>query len=352
MDLSPNASSNERDLIGSAQARARHIAAAIAWFESELTSSNEYRQVFGTLVRAIAEAETSSGDEPHRLHRQVHFVALGKSGGVAQLAASMFTSVGILARFLHPAEAFHGDLGSICENDTVVCISNLGNTAELLQLIPKIRERSCRTFCITSREDSKLAEACDYTLRLPPVDEFCPLQIAPITSPVATLALCQLLVAASVEQRAYNVASYARNHPGGSIGRRIYVKVADIMIRGENLPLVTTSETFPICVTQLTRFAMSVLLVADGRKLLGIISEKDIRVAMEKDGPGVFARRASELMNHKPITIAPDLLAVDALKVMKERPTPLNFLPVVDADGGIAGLVRLHDLVAAGISLL
>ncbi len=337
------------EIANSASDRAHHISQSIAWYSKALRSNEEFRQVFTTLVGSLAESETTlNGSAPHA-RRQIHFVAVGKSGGVAQLAANMFVSVGVLARYLHPGEAFHGDLGAVCENDTVVCISNQGSTSEILQLLPKLRERLCRIFAITSRPDSPLAKGCDYTLPLAPFDEACPLQQAPITSTVSSLALCQLLVAASIEHREFAISLYARNHPGGSIGKRIYVKVSDVMVNQSELPLAQKSNTFTECVSMLTKHAMSVLLVEDKQKLAGIISEKDIRVAMEKFGPQAFNTVASELMNPSPITIEGDMLAIDALKLMKDRLRPLNFLPIVDSQRNIVGLLRLHDLVNAGI---
>ena len=343
---------NHTDIVLSAAMRARHFSQSIAWYANELEISEEFQTVFSTIVGAIAESETlSSGAMPHA-RRQLHFVAVGKSGGVAQLAANMFTSVGILARYLHPGEAFHGDLGSVCEHDTVVCISNQGGAAEILHLLPKLRERSCRIFGITARKDSPLANSCDYTLPLPPFEESCPLQQAPITSTVSALALCQLLVAASVEHREYAVSHYARNHPGGSIGKRIYVKVSDIMVRGAQLPCITPNTSFTNCVSALTKFAMSVVLVEEHGQLLGIVSEKDIRVAMESFAAQVFTKTAANLMNATPIAIHEEMLAVDALKLMQDRPRPLNFLPVVNAEHKIRGLLRLHDLVNAGIGIV
>lgn len=340
------------EIIISASQRAEHFAQSISWYANALRANEEFRQVFTTLVGCLAESETTSpGNLPHA-RRQVHFIALGKSGGVAQLATNMFVSVGVLARYLHPGEAFHGDLGAVCEHDTVVCISNQGGTSEILQLLPKLRERSCRIFAITSRPDSPLAKNSDYTLPIAPFDEACPLQQAPITSTVSTLALCQLLVAASIEHREYAVALYARNHPGGSIGKRIYVKVSDVMIAHDKLPLAQPSQTFSECVSMLTKFATSVLLIEKNNTLQGIISEKDIRVAMEKHGAAVFNKVAADLMNSNPITIEGDMLAVDALKLMRDRPRPLNFLPIVAENGAIVGLVRLHDLVNAGIALV
>ncbi len=340
------------EIMASASQRANHIAQSITWYADALRDNDEFRQVFTALVGSLAEAETTQpGNTPH-VRRQVHFVAVGKSGGVAQLATNMFVSVGVLARYLHPSEAFHGDLGAVCEHDTIICISNQGGTAEILQLLPKLRERSCRIFAITSRPDSPLAHNADYTLPIAPFDEACPLQQAPITSTVSTLALCQLLVAASVEHREYALALYARNHPGGSIGKRIYVKVSDVMVKPSDIPLAPKTLRFADCVSMLTKHAMSVLLVEENGKLAGIVSEKDIRVAMEKFGPTVFEKVAADFMNTSPITIEGDMLAVDALKLMKDRPRPLNFLPIVSSDRAIVGLVRLHDFVNAGIGLV
>ena len=171
----------------------------------------------------------------------------------------------------------------------------------ILDAIVRLQERGCRLFAITSAPDSPIARAAERVLPLPAVEEMCPLNQAPITSTVSTLALCQLVVAATMEQRAFRIERYARNHPGGAIGKRIFVKIDDLMVRGEKLPTVSPEAAFPLSVSRMTEFACAALLVVDDGQLMGLISEKDLRLAMEQHGPSVFDKRASDIMNPSPI---------------------------------------------------
>ena len=351
MTLGASTAANPATLLASAARRANHMAAAVAWYEEQIRSSDPaFRDAFLALVQTCCDAALdtpTSSDGP----RQILFVAVGKSGGVAQVAVAMLLSVGICARFLHPTEAFHGDFGSIAPGDAVVLISSRGRSQEILEAIVRLRERGCRLFAITAALDSPIARAAEKVLLLPAVEEMCPLNQAPITSTVSTLALCQLVVAATMEQRAFGIERYARNHPGGAIGKRIFVKVDDLMVRGEKLPTVSPEAAFPMCVSRMTEFACAALLVVHGDHLVGLISEKDLRLAMEQHGRSVFDKRASEIMNPAPITLPSGVLAVDALALMENRPRPLNILPVVGPAGEALGLIRIHDLVAQGISL-
>lgn len=345
------------DLLLSASKRANHMSQSLQMLSSQFQASDTFRNAFLSAVdlvcscRIANSAEMADSESVRNASQTVHFVAVGKSGGVAQVLVSMLASVGIHARFLHPTEALHGDLGSVVRHDPVLMISNNGRSAELLAVVPLLRERGCRLVGITGRLDSPLAQACDLVLQLPVQGEACPLNQAPLTSTVTTLALGQLLVAASMEKRLFDLDSYARNHPGGAIGKRIFVRVDDLMVGGKFLPRISVTEGFKKCVSRMTECALGALLVVDENDTLqGFIGERDLRVAMEARGPGVFDAVVSEIMNAQPITLKAGTLAVEAIQVMENRPRPLNSLPIVDEHGKAVGLLRLHDLVAAGIS--
>lgn len=345
----------ERDLLSSASERALHMSRAIESLHVQLKSSESFREAFVHTTSLLCEcraAEIHNAPHPSRVSgRTLHFVAVGKSGGVAQVLVAMLASVGINARFLHPTEALHGDLGSVHAQDPVLLISNNGRSAEVLAVIPLLKERRCSLLAVTSRPDSPLAQSCERLLQLPAMSEQCPLNQAPLTSTVSTLALGQLLVAASMEQRLFDLDSYARNHPGGAIGKRIFVRVDDLMVCGQYLPRVTAAAAFKDVVSRMTECAMGALVVVDENdQMLGLIAERDLRSAMEQNGPQVFSRSANELMNVSPVTVAPGTLAVEALQIMENRPRPLNGVPVVESTGRVLGFLRLHDLVSAGIT--
>jgi arabinose-5-phosphate isomerase len=339
------------EILSSASRRALHMSQTLGQLNEQLLTSNEFQNAFTTVVELVCGCRISEADGAHSSGQTLHFVAVGKSGGVAQVLVSMLASVGIQARFLHPTEALHGDLGSVVAQDPVLLISNNGRSAELLAVVPMLKDRGCKLVALTSRMDSPLAQSAEVVLQLPVQGEACPLNQAPLTSTVATLALGQLLVAASMEKRLYDVSSYAKNHPGGAIGKRIFVRVDDLMVSGKFLPRIDSSAEFKKCISRMTECALGALVVVDQQdRMLGFIAERDLRAAMEARGPAVFDAKVSDIMNAKPITLKAGTLAVEALQVMENRPRPLNALPIVDESGKVLGLLRLHDLVSAGIS--
>lgn len=331
-------------ILHKAIARSEHFSKALLWYEDALKNKISFQNDFFTLLNCLVECSHTS-----TISSTVFFIAVGKSAQVASLLSSMFISVGILARFVHPTEAFHGDLGVIGTKDLVVLISNSGKSSELLQLLPGLQERGVKTFAITSQPTSALALACLHTLQIAPFDEMCPLSQAPITSTITTLALGQLLVAATIEKRNFSVQEYAKNHPGGAIGKRIFLKVDDLMLKDELLPQIGPNVQFLDVVSCFTRFSKAALLVVENKKFLGLISEKDLRTSMEKYKKNVFDLKAQDIMNKKPTTIQPGILAIEVKEMMAGRNPPFNILPVVDEQGNAVGLIRLLDLIAAGL---
>jgi len=337
-----------KSLINLAVERIKHFQYALSLYENYLLNDVSFQNTFLQLLDELLETERT-----HKTFKQVFFVAVGKSAGIARLAVSMFVSVGLPVQFLHPTEAFHGDLGSINKGDTVIFISNGGNSSELLQLLPGLQSRNVNTYAFTTHPDSPLGSEVNYTLSLPPVEEKCPLDQSPITSTITSLALCQLLVAASIEKREYPIENYAQNHPGGSIGKRIFLKVDDMMAKGSSLPTIGPDESFQSTISIFTSFAKACLIVIDSnQKLLGLIAERDLRIAMEKFGPNVFDKTSKDLMNTNPKTIHSNALAINALNIMTKTQPILNVLPVISSDNTTIGVVQLRDLLALGLKKL
>lgn len=335
---------NPQNLIERAGQRAEHFAHALAWYKESLKNNSNFAAQFMSLTQSLCLCARERENAKH-----VFLIAVGKSAQVADLFASMLVSVGVLARFVHPTEAYHGDLGVVGRGDIVVLISNNGTSSELLQLLNGLKERQTFLYAITSKSESPLAKACENVLLIPPVEEMCPLKQAPLTSTISTLGLCQLLVAASMEMRAFSLDKYAKNHPGGAIGRRIFLKVDDLMHQGKSLPRVEPNASFQTVVSEFTRYSKGALLVMDKQKMLGLISEKDLRKSMEVHGQAVFSLHAKDLMNPAPTSISIGTLAVDVLKRMTERTPPFNLFPVLNELGHAVGLIHLHDLMAAGV---
>lgn len=341
----------ESEILSSASRRALHMSQTLGQLNDQLLNSDDFQKAFNRAVELVCGCRIPQAGSSNAPAQTLHFVAVGKSGGVAQVLVTMLASVGIQARFLHPTEALHGDLGSVVAQDPIVLISNNGRSAELLAVVPLLKDRGCKLVAMTSRLDSPLAQCVDVVLQLPVQGEACPLNQAPLTSTVATLALGQLMVAASMEKRLYDVSSYAKNHPGGAIGKRIFVRVDDLMVTGKYLPRISSSAEFKQCISRMTECALGALLVVDEYDhMLGFIAERDLRAAMEARGPAVFDAKVAEIMNSNPITLKAGTLAVEALQMMENRPRPLNAVPVVDDSGKVLGLLRLHDLVSAGIN--
>ncbi len=333
-------------ILENAAKRAEHFSNSLLWYNKTLINNKHFQKDFLLIIDELINCARAKNST-----KQVFFIAVGKSAQIAQLAVSMLVSVGIVARFVHPTEAYHGDLGVVGKEDTVILISNNGKSSELLQLLPGLQERNVTIFVLTSKEDSPLAKSAKHVLLIPPFEEMCPLTQAPITSTITSLALCQLFVAATVEARNYPIEEYAKNHPGGAIGKRIFLKADTLMIQGKDLPLVGKNDLFQSVVSTFTKHSKAAVLVAENDKFLGLISEKDLRKAMEKYGAIVFTLKASEFMNKNPTVIEPGLLAVEALRIMNSKNPAFNLLPVVDKEGNAVGIVRMLDFIAAGVSL-
>lgn len=334
----------DRELLKSAVSRSNHFSKALEWYSNALDKTPSFQQGFLLLAKELANCSRNL-----EINTQVFFMAVGKSAQVATLLSSMLVSVGVLARFVHPTEAFHGDLGVIGTNDVVVLISNNGKSTELLQLIPGLQARKVKTFAITSKLNSPLAKACSNVLEISPFEESCPLNQAPITSTITTLALGQLLVAASIELRNFTLEEYAKNHPGGAIGKRIFLKADDMMIKEADLPTIKPHAMFLEVISTFTKCSKAALLVVENNQFLGLISEKDLRTSMEKYAKNVFDLKAEDIMNKSPTTIVPGLLAMEVKNFMVNRTPPFNILPVVSENGEAVGLVRLLDLLDAGL---
>ncbi len=283
--------------------------------------------------------------------RALILTGVGKSQGVGRVLVAMFQSIGLRSWFLHPAEALHGDLGMVRPGDVVLAISHRGASPELLSLAPRLLERDCPLFAMTAASQSPLAQLSSWLLLLPPQSEGCPLGYAPITSAVTSLALGQILVAAVMDHTGLDLETYASHHPGGSIGRSISLRVLDILVR-EPQPVVPWTAGFQEILSVMTasRYGAVVCLGEDGR-LLGLVTERDVRKAMEVHGPAAFNLCFADIGNRAPVTVPSSLLASRALGVMEDSERPLSVLPVLNEEGSFVSLLHLHDLVRCGFSL-
>lgn len=279
---------------------------------------------------------------------------VGKSGLVAQKIAASFTSVGLLSVYLNPLDALHGDIGVVRDGDIVVLISNSGETSELLALVPFVKKRGVKLLGILGRAKSALAEHCDVVLDASVEREAAPIDQVPTSSTAVAMSLGDALAVGWMTEKGVSINDFALNHPGGTIGRRLTLTVADLMIPREKLVMVSPDARLPEVVDALTTQAIGAVLVANPANpsaLGGIITDGDLRRALKKSAAdkwgGLIAR---DLMTASPISVDSSVAAVEALTLMERNVRKsITVLPVVDA-GVVVGMLRMHDLVQAGLS--
>lgn len=269
---------------------------------------------------------------------------IGKSGLICKKIAATFASTGTPAFFLHPGDAAHGDLGMVRGDDTVIAVSNSGETAELLNIVPIIKSFGIPVIAITNNSESSLARFSDVTLLLHVEKEACPLGLAPTTSTTATLALGDALAVTLMKLKGFKSEDFARFHPGGKLGIRLS-KVKDIMRKGDDIPVVSPSTSLKEVIYEISSKKLGATVVVEDRKLVGIITDGDLRRAFEK---GVnFDTRAKDIMTENPKTIREDIFAEKAVEIMEKY--KITVLPVVDENGQITGIIHLHDILGRRI---
>lgn len=268
---------------------------------------------------------------------------VGKSGKIGQKIAATLCSTGSLAVFLHPTEGLHGDLGLITSKDAVLALSYTGNTDELVRLLPSLKNLRVPVIAMGGNPQSKIAQQCDVWIDAAVDQEACPHNLAPTSSTTLALVLGDALAIALMQIRGFDVQSFAQNHPGGSLGNRLNLRVADVMHGGRMVASVGAMASMDEVVVTSTQKKLGAVLVVEGRKLLGIITDGDLRRALQHKEK-FFGLKAKDVMTERPVTVTSETLAKVALDLMENRPSQISVLPVVDAQGNWEGLVRLHDL--------
>ena len=278
---------------------------------------------------------------------KVIVTGVGKSGVIAQKIAQTLTSTGTPAIFVHPSDAMHGGLGILANGDVVLALSNSGETEELLAMLPAIARRDVAMVAIVGNADSTLAKSSDVVLEVSIDKEACPLDLAPTSSTTAALALGDAIAMTLMEAKGLTEADFAVNHPAGRIGRRLTVQVADIM---QESPAVARDAGWMEVVKGISTYALGAVNVVDeSGKLLGIVTDGDLRRTIERTAPNDLAALTAEsMMTAGPITTTSDTLAFEALHIMEDRASQISVLPVVDGEKCV-GLIRLHDIVRSGI---
>ena len=281
---------------------------------------------------------------------RVVVTGMGKSGHVGRKITGTLASTGTPALFLHPAEALHGDLGMVTGSDVVLALSYSGETDELLAVLPALRRRADALIAVTGNPASTLGRAADLVLDVQIGQEACALQLAPTTSTTAMIALGDALAIATMTARGFMASDYALLHPAGSLGRRLLLRVSDLMATGERLALVAHDATVRDVVLALPRAGQSAaLVVAPDGTLAGLITEGDLRRGMARWEEGFLSQPVAAIMTACPLTISPDALAAHGLHTFNEAAANIRELPVVDAGRRPVGMLMLNDLLRAGI---
>lgn len=273
---------------------------------------------------------------------------MGKSGLIGKKIAATLASTGTPAFFLHPAEASHGDLGMVTDRDIIIAISNSGETEELIGLIPFLKRFNVKLISMTGNQNSTLARASDVALDISVKEEACPMGIVPTASTTATLALGDAVAVALLIRRGLDEMDFAFFHPGGRIGKKLLVRVKDLMHIGDSLPTVSIDTLMSKTVIEMSSKRLGHAIVLDNNnKIAGIITDGDVRRGLEKWGGMLFELTAGEVMTKNPRTIAEEELAAKALSIMENYSITALIIP--DTEGGPLGIIHLHDILRQGI---
>ncbi len=279
------------------------------------------------------------------------FTGVGKSGIIAEKIAMTLISTGTKALYLPPMNFLHGDIGILSENDLLVMFSRSGGTEELINLIPFVKKRGTRLMAVVSNPHSRLAKECDLFVHLPFEKELCPFDLAPTTSTAVQLLFGDLLAVALMRAKNFDISTYALNHPSGAIGKKLTVKVEELMAKGDCIPRALPSDRLIDVLVELSNKKCGALLIADEEKrFLGIFTDGDLRRGLQSQKSDVLDKTMGELMTANALFIEKDRLAWEALSLMQKDPKKfVNVLPVLE-EGKVVGILKMHDLVQAGIS--
>jgi arabinose-5-phosphate isomerase len=312
-------------------------------------------------IESDAIAQTATRLDPSAVEQVVDLLAsckgkvvilgVGKSGIIGQKIAATMTSAGTAALYLHPSDALHGGLGIVQPNDVVILLSNSGETDEIVAMLPYLKNREVAIVAIVGNLNSTLAHRVDIVLDASVDKEACPLNLAPTTSTTVALAIGDALAMTVMKVKGLTSDDFAVNHPAGRLGKRLTLRVGDLMHRDDDNPKIEAGSSWVEVVRAISKGGLGAVCVVDeAGRLAGIITDGDLRRAIEQTSHESLAKlTCDDFMTCKPVVVTPDLLAFDALQLMEDRPSQISVLPVVDHDERCVGLVRLHDIVRSGL---
>ncbi len=312
-------------------------------------------------IESDAIAQTATRLDATQVERVVDLLAncggkvvvlgVGKSGIIGQKIAATMTSTGTAALYLHPSDALHGSLGILQQDDVVIVLSNSGETDEIVAMLPYLKNRDVPIVAIVGNVNSTVARRADAVLDASVDKEACPLNLAPTTSTTVALAIGDALAMTVMKVKGLTTDDFAVNHPAGRLGKRLTLRVADLMHRDSENPTIATGASWVEVVRAISKGGLGAVCVIDGDgRLEGIITDGDLRRAIEQTNHESLANlKSDDFMTRKPVVVTPELLAFDALRLMEDRPSQISVLPVVDGDEKCVGLIRVHDIVRSGL---
>ncbi|MCB0278248.1 MAG: KpsF/GutQ family sugar-phosphate isomerase [Calditrichaeota bacterium] len=317
------------------------IEKAIRVFDIEISGLKEVRDsIDESFVKAVQLIYKSSG--------KVIVTGMGKSGRIAEKVAATLSSVGTPAVFMHPSEAAHGDLGLVSKNDVMITIGKSGESEELLHILPVIRKLGIPIISLLGNLNSKTAQLSDICISTYVSEEACDLKLAPTSSTTASLVMGDAIAMVLRELKQFKQEDFALFHPSGQLGKRLLLKVEDVMRKDDELPVINENDSIENLVYGVSKYSMGVIgVVNQSNQLLGLVTDGDLRRAMMKFGATMFDQQIRDLMTKNPLTISKDISAYDAFVKMEKNVTISN-IPVVENNRYI-GMINLHDLIKMGL---
>ena len=277
---------------------------------------------------------------------KVIVMGMGKSGHIGRKLAATLASTGTPAFFVHPGEASHGDLGMIKQEDVVIAISNSGEASEILALLPVIKRLGIPMISMTGKPNSSMAKMAIVNLQITVEKEACPLNLAPTSSTTATLVMGDALAISVMEARGFTADDFALSHPGGALGRKLLMRIADVMHSGEMLPIIEETASIKDALLEISRKGLGMTAIVNAQQeLSGIFTDGDLRRLLDKH-IDIHATSIGDVMSRNPQTISPQLLAAEGLKIMEDR--KINGLLVTE-NNQLVGALNMHDLLKAGV---
>lgn len=318
---------------------------------------DDYRSIFDMEIRELENVKKYLNPDSmetvievlNNCEGKVVICGMGKPGHIGRKISATMSSLGISSYFLHPAEAQHGDMGTLTTGDVIVIISNSGETSEVCEMLPNIKMIGVPIIAMTSYKDSTLAQYADYLIELPIMKEAAPHNLAPTSSTTAALVVGDALAVAVSSRRRFTKENFALYHPAGALGRKLTTKVSDLMHSGKENPVIHVGDTLDHAICMLSEKGLgAVSIVDENGELQGIITDGDLKRYMSNK-VNIYNAIVDDVMTKNPVTVQENVLAIEALRLMEKREKQLSVLPVLNEDGIVIGMIRNHDIIQLGI---